>query len=349
MIDAALLQLPEGAHDVTVVREIDALSYIDPDDPAMPSYRVIANNRQPVALRDMMILPVRTGYIGADRLKPDPALIPPTGEQAVTDVDETTVYLPVRDGHVSAQVYRPQAAVPDAVLPVILYAHGGGFTVGSDFDTAYITRRLARDNTAVVVSTNYRMAPEHPYPTPLDDVADVYAWLVREAGRVGGDPARVVVAGDSAGSNFAAALPLYAGAHDLPAPAAVIMLGAFADFTQERWPSFQAQAPRGIVYDSAFFAFIRSAYLPTTAWTDPLASPIYGDLHGYPPLFLATGTHDPIIDSARAFASLVADAGSPVDGYWPEGMPHGFYFFPGVHPEGDVAFERCAAFLAAHL
>ena len=69
MIDAALLQLPEGAHDVTVVREIDGLSYIDPDDPAMPSYRVIANNRQPVALRDMMILPVRTGYIGADRVQ----------------------------------------------------------------------------------------------------------------------------------------------------------------------------------------------------------------------------------------------------------------------------------------
>ena len=316
----------------------------------MPSYRVIANNRQPVALRDMMILPVRTGYIGADRIrKPDPALIPPSAEEAVPDVEETTVYLPVRNGYVSAQVYRPHAVDQDAALPVILYAHGGGFTVGSDFDTAYITRRLARDNSVVVVSTNYRMAPEYPFPTPLNDVADVYAWLVREAGRVGGDPSRVAVAGDSAGSNFAAALPLYTRSHDLPAPAAVIMLGAFADFTQERWPSFQEQAPRGIVYDSPFFAFIRSAYLPTTPWTEPLASPIYGDLAGYPPLFLATGTHDPMIDSAREFASLVEKAGSPTDGYWPAGMPHGFYFFPDVHPEGDVAFERCREFLAKHL
>lgn len=153
----------------------------------MPSYRVIANNRQPVALRDMMILPVRTGYIGADRIrKPDPALIPPSAEEAVPDVEETTVYLPVRNGYVSAQVYRPHAVDQDAALPVILYAHGGGFTVGSDFDTAYITRRLARDNSVVVVSTNYRMAPEYPFPTPLNDVADVYARLVREAGRVGG-------------------------------------------------------------------------------------------------------------------------------------------------------------------
>ena len=97
MIDAALLQLPEGAHDVTVVREIDGLSYIDPDDPAMPSYRVIANNRQPVALRDMMILPVRTGYIGADRLKPDPALIPPTGEQAGLARTSTPIAIYLRE------------------------------------------------------------------------------------------------------------------------------------------------------------------------------------------------------------------------------------------------------------
>lgn len=168
----------------------------------MPSYRVIANNRQPVALRDMMILPVRTGYIGADRIrKPDPALIPPSAEEAVPDVEETTVYLPVRNGYVSAQVYRPHAVDQDAALPVILYAHGGGFTVGSDFDTAYITRRLARDNSVVVVSTNYRMAPEYPFPTPLNDVADVYAWLVREAGRVGGDPARTTPSSIRRGSS----------------------------------------------------------------------------------------------------------------------------------------------------
>ena len=76
MIDPTLLSVPDGARDVTVVEAIDGLSYIDPNDPAMPSYRVIANNRQPVALRDMLIEPVRTGYIGANHPKPDPALVP---------------------------------------------------------------------------------------------------------------------------------------------------------------------------------------------------------------------------------------------------------------------------------
>lgn len=349
-VDPELLKIPAGSADVTVVTEIDGLSYIDPHDPAMPSYRVIANNRQPVALRDMMILPVRTGYIGQDRVKPDPALVPPTGAQAVPDVDVTTVYLPVRDGVARCLVYRPRSIDAGSRPPVILYAHGGGFTVGSAEDTDYITRRLAADNGAVVVSANYRLAPEYPFPAPLDDVTDLYAWLLAEAGRIGADATRIAAAGDSAGSNFAAALPFAAARRGLPGPSAVVMLGAFIDFAQERWPSFQAQAPRGIVYDSAFFGFIRGAYLPTTSWDDPLVSPINGDLAGYPPAFLAAGTHDPIVDSAQAFARLLGDAGGIADVYFPEGMPHGFYFFPDVQvPEGDIAFERVKAFLAAHL
>lgn len=345
IVDPSLCVIPDGQVDVTILRPVDGLSFVAADDPAMPSYRVIGNNRQPIALRDLMIAPVRSGYIGKDRTPPDPALVPPTGMEAVPDVDVATVYLPIRDGVVRALVYRPRSLGADERPPVVLYLHGGGFTVGSCDDTDYLTRRIARDNGLVVVSADYRLAPEHPFPTPLEDVADAYAWLTREAGRVGGDGTRVLVAGDSAGSAFAAALPLRAAEAGLPLPAAVVMLGAFVDFVQERWPSFQRLAPRGIVYDSAFFGYIRSAYLPTTSWTDPLASPIYGDLAGYPPTFLAAGTEDPIVDSAQAFADALAAADVRCTGFWPEGMPHGFYFFPGVHPQGDVAYERLRAFL----
>lgn len=350
MIDEGLLSIPEGAVDVTVVRPIDGLSCIDPADPAMPSYRVIANNRSPVALRDMMIIPVRTGYVGGGaHVAPDPALVPPTGAEAVPDVEVTVIYPPVHGGVARCQVYRPQGGDPTALLPVLMYVHGGGFTVGSSDDTDYITRRLAHDNQMLVVSADYRLAPEYPFPTPLEDVYDVYRWLRTDAARVGGDPAWVGAAGDSAGSNFAAALPLRARADGIPAPSAVVLLGAFVDFVAERWPSFQALAPRGIVYDSAFFGFIRGAYVPTTPWTDPLVSPIYGDLDGYPPTVIATGTHDPIVDSARAFADRLREAGTAVSGYFPEGMPHGFYFFPGVQvPEGDRAFDEVRRFLAAH-
>jgi acetyl esterase len=348
-IDAVLLSIPAGSRDVTEVRPIDGLSYIPVDDPAMPSYRVIANNRRPVALRDLMIAPVRSGYIGQGSARPDPALVPRSGEEAVPGIDVTVAFLPVRDGVARCRIYRAHDADPDAELPVILYVHGGGFTVGSSDDTDYITRRLARDNGAVVVSADYRLAPEYPFPTPLDDVIDVYAWLSTDAARVGGRPSAIAVAGDSAGSNFAAALPVACDRRSLPQPRAVVMLGAFVDFAQEQYASFQRLAPRGIVYDSAFFGFIRSAYLPTTAWDDPLVSPVHADVAHYPPTFLTAGTHDPIIDSARAFAERLRAAGRPVEGYWPEGMPHGYYFFPDVQdPEGEIVFERLRAFLAAH-
>jgi acetyl esterase len=347
-LDPALTLRPAGVTDVAALIAPDALAHVDPDDPAMPSYRVIANNRQPAALRDLMIAPVRSGYVGGDGPPPDPALVPRSGAEAVPDVDVAQVWLPVRGGVVRGLIYRARSAPPGS-LPAVLYAHGGGFTVGSCEDTDYVTRRLAADSEVVVLSVDYRLAPEHPFPAGLDDLTDVYRWLLQDAGRLGGDPSCVVVAGDSAGSNLAAALSLRARDEGLVVPAAVVMLGAFVDFVAERWPSFRALAPRGVVYDSAFFGFIRGAYLPTTAWDHPWASPLHASdaaLRGYPPTLHATGTHDPIIDSARAFAERLRRLGTPVVEYCPEGMPHGFCFFPDVHPEGDAAYAEVARFLA---
>lgn len=345
MVDPALLEIPTGSVDVTAPVVIDGLSYVAHDDPAMPMYRVIANNRQPVALRDLMIAPVRSGYIG-DGHQPDPSLVPASGATAVPDVQVTTVYIPVRDGVARCELYRPAGIDPDELLPVVVYYHGGGFTVGSSDDCDFLTRKIAHLNRALVISANYRSAPEFPFPVPLDDAYDVLRWVFDNASRVGGDAHFVAVAGDSAGSNFAAALPLRCNDDGVRRPDAVVLLGAMVDFRFERWPSFVEQAPRGIVYDTAFTGFIRGAYLPTTPWDHPYASPIDGDLAGYPPTVIATGTHDPIIDSARAFADRLDQAGTSVTSYFPAGMPHGFYFFPAVHPEEDVAYRIVADALA---
>jgi acetyl esterase len=344
MVRESLRSIPHGQVDVTLPVTIDGLSYIDPDDPAMPMYRVIANNRQPVALRDLMIAPVRSGYIG-DGHQPDPALVPPTGAEAVPDVSVDQVYLPVRDGVARCQLYRP-SAMPGGVLPVIVYFHGGGFTVGSSEDCDFLARKLSFTNHALVVSANYRSAPEFAFPVPLDDAFDVYRWVAEHAEEIGGDGSHLAVAGDSAGSNLAAALPLRAREEGVRAPDAVVMLGAFADFQFERWPSFLDLAPRGIVYDMPFAAFIRGAYVGPTPWNHPLVSPIEADLSGYPPTVVVAGTHDPIVDSAKAFAQRIRDAGGTTVDYFPAGMPHGFYFFPGVHPEEAVAYDIVAKALA---
>lgn len=340
MVRDSLRSIPAGKIDVTAPVIIDGLDYIDADDPAMPMYRVIANNRRPVALRDLMIAPVRSGYIG-DGHQPDPSLVPPAGADAVPDVDVVQVYLPVRDGVARCQVYRPTACRP-GLLPVIVYYHGGGFTVGSSEDCDFLARKLAVTNSALVVSANYRSAPEYMFPVPFDDAFDVYTWVSEHGADVGADVSRVVVAGDSAGSNFAAALPLRARDEGVRVPDAVVMLGAFADFQFERWPSFLALAPRGIVYDMAFAGFIRGAYVGATPWNHPWISPIEADLTDYPPAVVVAGTHDPIVDSARAFADRIRRAGGRVHEYFPAGMPHGFYFFPGVHVEEAVAYRVVA-------
>lgn len=344
VIPDALRSIPPGRTDVTAPVTIDGLSYVDPDDPAMPMYRVIANNRRPVALRDLMIAPVRSGYIG-DGHQPDPSLVPPSGAEAVPGIDVEQVFLPVRDGVARCQLFRPARAA-GRPLPIIVYYHGGGFTVGSSEDCDFLTRKLADTNEALVVSANYRSAPEFPFPTPLDDAFDVYRWVSDNGEQLGGDTGRIAVAGDSAGSNLAAALPLRARDEGVRVPDAVVMLGAMADFQFERWPSFLAQAPRGIVYDMAFAGFIRGAYVGATRWDHPWVSPLEGDLAGYPTTFITAGTHDPIVDSAVAFAGRLREAGTRVHDYFPDGMPHGYYFFPGVHPEENVAYELAATALA---
>ncbi|OYN74484.1 alpha/beta hydrolase [Mycolicibacterium sphagni] len=345
MISESLRTVPQGQVDVTALVPIDGLSFVAPDDPAMPMYRMLANLRQPVTLRDLMIAPVRTGYIGDGRPQ-DPALVPMAGAEAVPDVDVDEVYLPVADGVARCQLYRPSAAPSDHHLPVIVYYHGGGFTIGSSDDCDFLARKLAFTNNAVVVSANYRMAPEFPFPTPFDDAFDIYSWVLDNTHDIEGDPSRIAVAGDSAGSTLAAAVPLRARDEGRRVPDAVVLLGAFTDFHYERWDSYRELAPRGVVYDTAFMGYIRGAYLSSTPWNHPWASPIAGDLTDYPVAVVAAGTHDPLIDSARAFAQKVRDAGGRAVGHFPAGMPHGYYFFPNVFSEEDAVYRLIATTLA---
>lgn len=261
----------------------------------MPMYQVIANNRAPVALRDLMIAPVRSGYVG-DGHQPDPTLVPPSGAQAVPDVDVSEIYVPVDGGVARCQLYRPTGTDPEELLPVLVYFHGGGFTVGSSDDCDFLTRKLAATNRALVVSANYRLAPEFPFPVPLDDAYGVYRWVTGNASRIGGDTRFLGVAGDSSGSNFAAAIPLRCADDGVRHPDAWCCWA--------RWWTSGSSAGRRFVSSSArhrlrhrFHRIHPRRYLPTTPWDHPYASPIEGDLHAFPPTVIATGTHDPIIDS----------------------------------------------------
>jgi acetyl esterase len=130
-------------------------------------------------------------------------------------------------------------------------------------------------------------------------------------------------------------------------PDAAVLLCPITEFFAEQHESFERLAPLGIVYDTAFFGFVRGAYaVHHKNWSHPHVSPARGDLHGYPPTLIVAGTADPLVDDNRAFARKLREAGNGrVELFVRERMPHGYCFFPGLLPEGDEAFAAVATFL----
>jgi acetyl esterase len=323
------------------------VSHIDPSDPAAPLYRLLSKMRQPLALRDIMIYPVRTGYIGQGQ-PIDPADLPKSAAKLYPDIVVSELTVPSPAGPIRCQVYAPPGR--RTAHPMMLYLHGGGFTVGQSEDTAYITSRIAAENDTVVVSVNYRLAPEWPFPAGLDDCVAVLRWMQRDGASISGDGTRIAVSGDSAGGNFAAAIPIKARDEGVTPPRAAVLLAPITDFYFEEYDSFERLVPLGIVYDTAFIGFIRGAYLVHGKnWRHPHASPMRADLKAYPPTLVVSGTHDPLVDDHRAFVAKLRAAGRPAEHFVREGMPHGYYFFPGIFHEGDEAFAAIKTFLTQNL
>lgn len=329
--------------DVPVDQRTDGpgVSHIDPSDPAARYFQLLAKMRTPLTLRDIMIQPVRHGYISHAL---DPADLPPNAEQLYPNIKVSDIYVPSAAGPIRCQVYRPPADEP---LPMMVYAHGGGFTVGSSEDTAYITSRLASDNDMVVVSVNYRLAPEWPFPAGLDDCTAVFNWMRQNGPDVGGDPSWISVGGDSAGGNMAAALPIRIRDEGGRPPEATVLMCPITNFFVEEHESFERLAPLGIIYDTAFVGYIRGAYaVHYRNWSHPHVSPALADLRGYPPTIVVSGTADPIVDDNLAFVAKLREIGNEeVVSFVRERMPHGYYFFPGLLKEGDEAFDAIAEFL----
>ncbi len=213
----------------------------------------------------------------------------------------------VADG-VPVRIYRPASDTP---LPTVVFIHGGGFVVGSVRTHDALARRIAADTHALVVSVDYRLAPEHPFPAAVDDCWTALQWVADHAAELGGDPERIAVAGDSAGGNLAAVLTQLA--RDAGAPALVFQLLLYPVTSEHHdWPSIteNAEAPvltkRGIEYFSGQYsgagsaASVRSAPAMAESFT------------GLPPALVATAGHDPLRDDGEAYAALLERDGVPV-------------------------------------
>ena len=250
------------------------------------------------------------------------------------------------DGGIPVRVYRPSERVP---LPVVVYFHGGGWTIG-DVDTHDAqARMLCNGVDAVVVSVDYRLAPEHPFPAAFDDAVAAVRWVARHAGDVGGDPARLAVAGDSSGGNLAAAVCLSARDHDGPPIAAQCLIYPVTDLHGDdgSWVSFDADAN----LDAADMEWFNANYVPDPARRgDPYVSPLRaGDLRDLPPAIVATASHDILRDQGEAYARRLRDAGVAVYARRYDGMVHSFFRHSDVSPAAKAANQDICQRLRALL
>lgn len=273
-------------------------------------------------------------------LKAPPEVLPDLRIEDRTIAHGESSAIPVR-------IYWPDG--DDTPLPVVVFYHGGGFCLG-DLDTH---DPLARDHAvgaeAIVVSVDYRLAPEHPFPAGVNDCWAALQWVGEHAAELGGDPGRIAVAGDSAGGNLAAVMALLARDHG--GPALAFQLLWYPTVTADlSLPSFTENADAPILNREVIDAFL-TWYLADLDISDPKALPTTfvpanaDDFSDLPPAFIGTAEHDPLRDDGIRYAELLQAAGVPVELSNEPSLVHGYASFALVIPAAREATDRGLAAL----
>ncbi|MDE1147982.1 MAG: alpha/beta hydrolase [Azospirillaceae bacterium] len=279
------------------------------------------------------------------------AMIPSAGmPDPVAEVRTLAVpaHGPIRT--IPAVLYVPATAEAGAPLPVILFIHGGGFSAGDLETHEVLARAIANKAQALVLYVDYRLAPEHPFPAGLDDVYATLEWLTAHAPEIGGDPARIALAGDSAGATLAAATTLLA--RDRHGPAIVAQWLMYPTISNKMdTPSWDEYGDTHFPTKAAKGVFM-AAYIPEgTDPYGPLVAPLWADSHAsLPPALVQTGEVDPLRDESVAYAQALARAGVTAEAIVYPGQIHGFMqFFKNRkdNPAGEAAVDRGVAFLKA--
>ena len=263
-------------------------------------------------------------------------------------IDAATGPIPVR-------VYWPDPVDGDPPLPVTMFFHGGGFALG-DLDTHDVTaRQHAVGAQTVVVSVDYRLAPEHPYPAAVEDVWAATSWVARHAERFGADGSRLAVAGDSAGGTLSAVVAQMARDAARAGQDGPNVIFQLLWYPSTMWdtslPSFTENAEAPVLDNAAIAAFTRwyAGHLDLENPPAGLAPGRADDLSGLAPAYVAVAGHDPLRDDGARYAELLAVAGVPVELHNAAGLVHGYLGYAGVVPAATAATDRGLAALRAAL
>jgi acetyl esterase/lipase len=227
---------------------------------------------------------------------------------------------------------------------VILYFHGGVYVIGSAATSVPLVAELARRTGARVITVDYRLAPEHPYPAAVDDAQDAYHGLLDQ----GVDPGQIALAGESAGGGLAVATLLALRDAGTPLPSCAFVMSPYADLTLSGDSIASRQAVDRTLTPEGLRLRIPD-YVAGADAADPLISPIFADLTGLPPLLIQVGSNEILLSDALRLAERAAMSDLTVTLDVTDGVPHVFQAFAAMLDEADAALVRAAAFLRNNL
>lgn len=245
-------------------------------------------------------------------------------------------------GAVRVRVFTPEAGGP---VPIMMYFHGGGYVKGGLDETDAFCRRLARTTGYVVVSVDYRLTPEHPFPAALDDAYASSLWAYENAEALEGTNESFSVCGESAGGNLATVACLLARSDERIEISRQVLLQPVVDFTLS-FPSIDMPASECLVPRDDLAWYYEEYYSGDTS--DFRVSPVFSDdLSGLPPALIITAEHDTLRDEGKAYADRLESSGVPTKYSCYSGMIHGFLQMAGLVDEAQQAIDEIAAFTRA--
>lgn len=253
--------------------------------------------------------------------------------------------IPSEGGELPLRIYTPEGTGP---FPAIVYFHGGGWATNNLDTHDELCRKLSTETGTVVVSADYRLAPEAKFPAGINDAAAAVKWTFQHAADLNADTNRILVAGDSSGGNFAAALCLRFRDENGPPIAGQILYYPVTDYYDSCAQSYRSFS-EGYGLTAADMAWFWDLYLPDkAAANDPYASPLRAkDIKGLPPALVITAEYDPLVDEGHAYAMRLQEAGVPTRYNCYSGTIHGFLIVPALAEDTARAVRETNEWLAS--
>ncbi|SDW27834.1 acetyl esterase [Marininema mesophilum] len=236
----------------------------------------------------------------------------------------------------SLRIYTPSGAGP---FPILIYYHGGGWVLGDLDSSENICLLIASHSRSIVISVDYRLAPEHPYPQPVEDALDAVQWTFNHATQLGGDATRISVGGESAGANLAAVVAILARDAKGISLHSQLLITPVTNYNFDT-PSYIENPSPNLTRERMMWFWNHYLEHPSHGF-EPYASPLLiSDASLLPPALIATAEFDPLRDEGRAYATLLADAGVPVTFHHFKGLVHSFIYMTAHSLAAKNAFHR---------